>query len=99
MNIVPKEITIQNLFEGYKDNEEEGVVAYKGKLDIRPPYQREFVYNVKQRDAVIDTVIKGHPLNSIYSFSFAGHSFGSPSVVCLSSRCYGGCVTALRRHF
>ncbi len=66
MNIIPKEITIKNLFEGYEDNDEEGVIAYEGKLDIRPPYQREFVYNVKQRDAVIDTVMKGHPLNSIY---------------------------------
>ena len=66
MKIEPKEITIKELFSGYKDNEEEGVVAYEGKLDIRPPYQREFIYNVKQRDAVIDTVFKGHPLNSIY---------------------------------
>ena len=35
--------------------------AYGGKLDIRPPYQREFVYKDKQRDAVIETLTQGLP--------------------------------------
>ena len=43
-----------------------GVVGYGGKLDIRPPYQREFIYKDKQRDAVIDTVRKDFPLNVMY---------------------------------
>jgi hypothetical protein len=47
------------------NNAESGVVAYNGKLDVRPPYQREFVYKDKQREAVIDTVLKGYPLNVI----------------------------------
>ena len=51
---------------GYTDNNEDGVRAYGGKLDVRPPYQREFVYKDKQRDAVIDTVLKGFPLNVMY---------------------------------
>lgn len=37
--------------------------AKMGKLDIRPPYQREFIYKDKQRDAVIDSVRKDFPLN------------------------------------
>ena len=48
MKIELKEITVADLFEGYKDNEESGVVAYSGKLDVRPPYQREFIYKDKQ---------------------------------------------------
>ena len=40
--------------------------AYDGKLDVRPPYQREFVYKDKQRDAVIDTVRRYFPLNVMY---------------------------------
>jgi len=60
------EITIRELAEGYKDNGEGGVVGYGGKLDIRPPYQREFIYKDEQRDAVIDTVKKGFPLNVMY---------------------------------
>ena len=66
MKIVLKEITVKELANGYKDNAEEGVVGYGGKLDIRPPYQREFIYKDKQRDAVIDTITKKFPLNTMY---------------------------------
>ncbi len=66
MLIELKEITVRELAEGYEDNDEEGVVGYGGKLDIRPPYQREFIYKDKQRDAVIDTVTKNFPLNVMY---------------------------------
>jgi hypothetical protein len=66
MNIELKEITIQELSNGYQDNNENGVVGFDGNLDIRPPYQREFIYKDKQRDAVINTVIKKFPLNVMY---------------------------------
>jgi len=66
MKIELKEILIRELYDGYKDNAEEGVVGYGGKLDIRPPYQREFIYKDKQRNAVIDTVRKDFPLNVMY---------------------------------
>ena len=66
MNIELKEITIRQLTNGFEDNEEAGVVGYDGKLDIRPPYQREFIYKDKQRDAVIDTITKEFPLNVMY---------------------------------
>ena len=66
MNIELKEITVRKLAEGYTDNAEEGVVGYGGKLDIRPPFQREFIYKDKQRDAVINTLTKDFPLNVMY---------------------------------
>ena len=66
MNIELKEITIQELSEGFQDNNENGVVGFGGKLDIRPPYQREFIYKDKQRDAVINTITKNFPLNVMY---------------------------------
>lgn len=66
MNIELKEITIKELANGYEDNQEGGVVGYGGKLDIRPPYQREFIYDDKQRNAVIDTILKDFPLNVMY---------------------------------
>lgn len=66
MNIELKEITIRELADGYEDNAEGGVVGYRGKLDIRPPYQREFIYKDKQRDDVIKTVTKDFPLNVMY---------------------------------
>lgn len=66
MNIELKEITVRDLTTGYKDNAEDGVIGYQGKLDIRPPYQREFVYGDKERNAVINTVQKDFPLNVMY---------------------------------
>ena len=66
MNIDLKEIKVRDLTNGYQDNQENGVVGYGGKLDIRPPYQREFIYKDKQRDAVIDTITKEYPLNVMY---------------------------------
>ena len=66
MKIELLNISIQEISNGYEDKLEEGVSGYSGKLDIRPPYQREFVYDSKQRSAVIDTVTKGFPLNVMY---------------------------------
>ena len=66
MNIELKEISVRELTNGYEDNEEGGVIGFDGKLDIRPPYQREFIYKEKQRDAVIDTISKDFPLNVMY---------------------------------
>ncbi|TAF79571.1 MAG: DUF262 domain-containing protein [Runella slithyformis] len=66
MNITLKEITIRELAEGFEDNAENGVVGFDGKLDIRPPYQREFIYKNNQRDAVINTIVQNFPLNVMY---------------------------------
>lgn len=66
MNIERVEITIGEIFNGYLNSDDKGVVGYGGKLNIRPAYQREFIYKEKQRNAVIDTVIKGFPLNMMF---------------------------------
>ena len=66
MKIVLHEIPVRDVVKGYVDNQESGVVGYDGKLDIRPPFQREFIYNEKERNAVIDTINKGFPLNVMY---------------------------------
>lgn len=66
MKIQLKEISIREVSTGYLNDNEEGVVGYEGKLNIRPKYQREFVYKDKQRDAVIETVRRNFPLNVMY---------------------------------
>jgi hypothetical protein len=66
MKVDPQHIKVSDLVESYKDKGEEGVRGYGGRLNIRPAYQREFVYAGKQREAVIETVRKGFPLNTIY---------------------------------
>lgn len=66
MKIDLHKIKIKEVVKDYKDSAEEGVTAFGGKLDIRPKYQREFVYNGKQRDEVIKTVKNSFPLNVMY---------------------------------
>lgn len=66
MKIELKEIKISEVANGYFNDNEEGVVGFGGILNIRPKYQREFVYKDKQRDSVIETVQKNFPLNVMY---------------------------------
>ena len=66
MLIELKEILIREVANGYSNDNEEGVVGYGGLLNIRPKYQREFVYKDKQRNSVIETVQKNFPLNVMY---------------------------------
>ncbi len=66
MKIKYKKITIRELSNGFVNSKDLGVIAYDGKLDIRPKYQREFIYNDKQRNAVIETVKQNFPLNVMY---------------------------------
>ncbi|TNB56248.1 DUF262 domain-containing protein [Campylobacter helveticus] len=72
MQIDKTEIKIKELIAGYtRDEESSQVVAYAdssgvARLNIRPKYQREFVYKEAQRNAVIDTILKGFPLNIMY---------------------------------
>ncbi|EIY4745145.1 DUF262 domain-containing protein [Campylobacter upsaliensis] len=85
MQIEKTEITIKELVAGYiSDEKTNQVVAYadekgKARLNIRPKYQREFVYKDAQREAVIDTILKGFPLNIMYwvknAESSAGYEF------------------------
>ncbi len=66
MDITLHTIPIRDIVEGFVDNQEEGVVGYGGKLNIRPPFQREFVYNETQKKEVINSIFKGFPLNVMY---------------------------------
>lgn len=66
MKIILNNIKIKDIFNGFSDNGEDGVFAYDGKLTIRPSYQREFIYDLKKQENVLQTIIKGFPLNTMY---------------------------------
>ena len=63
MTIKQIEVTVGEITKGYINNDEQGVRGYDGRLDIRPPYQREFIYNEKEQQAVITTMLNGYPLS------------------------------------
>ena len=66
MDIKQQTITVRDLVAGYMNDPDHGVRGYGGRLDIRPPYQREFRYDTKQKQAVVNTILKGFPLNIMY---------------------------------
>ena len=66
MKIEPKEISIREVAENYVDDGDGGVYGLDGELVLRPPYQREYIFGQIQRNAVIDTVMHGFPLNLMY---------------------------------
>lgn len=66
MKIRLQQIKIKDVFNGYKNSNEDGVVGFGGNLNIRPKYQREFVYDDRKRNEVIATVQKDFPLNVMY---------------------------------
>ena len=65
MKIQKKKYKVKEVVKGFIDDEN-GCFALNGKLNIRPIYQREFIYDNKKQSAVIETVINGFPLNIIY---------------------------------
>jgi hypothetical protein len=69
MKIALQTIKVRDLVDGYTHSPEgsaEGVKGYGGKLDIRPPYQREFVYSVEKQQKVIESILRDWPLNVLY---------------------------------
>ena len=66
LTIEEKKVTVGEIVKGYINNDDQGIRGYNGLLDIRPPYQREFIYNEQEQQAVITTVLNGYPLNIMY---------------------------------
>lgn len=56
MNQEIAKIKVSEIYSGYNDGD--SVVGYDGLLNIRPEFQREFVYTQAQQEAVIDTILK-----------------------------------------
>lgn len=66
-----KGFTVADLTEGYMRDSDDGsttdsIFGFNNKLNIRPSYQRNSVYNEKKRNAVIETILDECPLNTIY---------------------------------
>ena len=67
MKIETIEKTVRELVSCYKDTGVDGsVFALGGRLNVRPAYQREYVYDDDKAAAVIKTILKGYPLNVFY---------------------------------
>lgn len=69
MKMTELKLKVRDVIDGFsEDDKTSRVSAWGGKLDIRPEYQREFVYDDAKRDAVVNTILRGFPLNLMYFF-------------------------------
>lgn len=76
MKIDLHHVPVRDLAAGYVNSGYDGVVGYGGALDIRPKFQREFVYDTAKQQAVITTILSGFPLNVMYWSKRADHAAG-----------------------
>lgn len=66
MKIDLHEVPVRELIKDYENLGYDGVTGYGGLLDIRPKFQREFIYDMPQRRAVLRTILDKFPLNVMY---------------------------------
>lgn len=66
MKITKLMVPVSELCKDYIDDNDGGVYGYGRKLVLRPAYQREYCFDEKHRNAVIDTVMNGFPLGLMY---------------------------------
>lgn len=70
-DVIGRPFTVRDLTDGYLANMDDGsttdsIFGYGGRLNIRPSFQRNSVYNDQKRDAVIQTILNKCPLNTMY---------------------------------
>jgi hypothetical protein len=58
-------LTVGELADGFFDNND-GAGGWSGRLDIRPFYQRESVYDIRKKTLVVDSIRHDYPLNIMY---------------------------------
>lgn len=89
-------LPIRDLVKSYsEDDATSRVQGWGGNLDVRPEYQREYVYDDKKRDAVINTILKGFPLNIMY---FVDRKDGSYEVLDGQQRIISICRYATNKY-
>lgn len=68
-----RNIKVRDLIQGYINDVDTGQVsAYNGRLNVRPAYQREFVWDKgsatggRKQQALIDSIMNNYPINVMY---------------------------------
>lgn len=62
-----KKFSIEDIIKGFmEDTSTNHVSSMDGRLDIRPKYQRQFVYGEEDSRAVIDSMVNSYPINVMY---------------------------------
>lgn len=86
-------IKVRDLVEGYLNDSSTGAVeAFNGRLNVRPAYQREFVWDKgsttggKKQEALIDSIMRGYPINVMYWVKIGQNQAGEDLYECLDGQ-------------
>lgn len=86
-------IKVRDLVDGYINDMTTGAVeAYNGRLNVRPAYQREFVWDKgsatggKKQEALIDSIMNGYPINVMYWVKIGVNQAGEDLYECLDGQ-------------
>ena len=79
MKVTPKSFTLKEIATGYYEDEAtNAVVGMGGRLDIRPKYQRQFVYTKDKQDKLIQSILYDYPINVMYWVQIGVDASGNP---------------------
>lgn len=80
MKITPMQFNLKDIAENYRENDaDNSVTGLNGRLDIRPKYQRQFVYPKEKQDAVVRSVLSNYPINVMYWVQTGKNQAGDPT--------------------
>lgn len=86
-------IKVKDLVEGYMNDLYTGQVStMNGRLNVRPAYQREFVWDKgseaggKKQEALIDSIMNGYPINVMYWVKIGVNQAGEDMFECLDGQ-------------
>jgi len=80
MKITPMSFSLKEVAENYYENDaDNSVVGLNGRLEIRPKYQRQFVYPKDKQDAVVRSVLSDYPINIMYWVQTGENQAGEPT--------------------
>lgn len=67
MNVTFQQVSIKQIVKGYIYNDKKNKArCLSNHLNLRPSYQRNYIYDEKQQKKLISSIKKGYPINSIY---------------------------------
>lgn len=93
MEYTSKILTIEELYE----------MITHGKIDLRPSYQRNFIWGKKDQQLLIDSILKGYPLPNFFIYKNDSESFemvdGQQRAETICRFIKGAITSSDKRHF
>lgn len=90
----PQTVTVGDIVDGFREDKDTGAVyAYHGRLNVRPAYQREFVWDKggegtkpEKQQKLIDSIMADCPISVMYWVKIGVDADGNDKFECLDGQ-------------